>query len=98
MTKIGEVNKTRTKLDIEATVISLTEPRTVNLRAGGSSTVCDAIIKDPTGTMKLALWDSQIKMVKEGSEIKIENGYVTEFKGECVLNVGKFGRLGVIEF
>lgn len=88
-----------TKLDtIEGTIESISEPRTVNLKAGGQAQVADAIIKDDTGQIKLTLWDAQIKMVKAGSKVTVENGYINSFKGENSLNVGKYGKLNVVEF
>ncbi len=88
-----------TKLDtVEGTVESISEPRTVNLKAGGQAQVADAILKDETGQIKLTLWDAQIKMVKAGSKVTVENGYINSFKGENSLNVGKYGKLNVVEF
>ncbi len=88
-----------TKLDtVEGTVESISEPRTVNLKAGGQAQVADAILKDETGQIKLTLWDAQIKMVKAGSKVTVENGYINSFKGENSLNVGKYGKLNIVEF
>ena len=39
-----------------------------------------------------------IKMVKAGSKVSVENGYINSFKGENSLNVGKYGKLNVVEF
>lgn len=77
---------------------SISEPRTVNLKTGGQAQVADAILKDETGQIKLTLWDAQIKMVKQGSKVRIENGYISTFRGENSLNVGKYGKLEVLEF
>ena len=88
-----------TKLDtVEGTIESISEPRTVNLKAGGQAQVADAVLKDDTGQIKLTLWDAQIKMVKAGSKVTVENGYINSFKGENSLNVGKYGKLNVVEF
>ena len=88
-----------TKLDtVEGTIESISEPRTVNLKAGGQAQVADAVLKDETGQIKLTLWDAQIKMVKAGSKVSVENGYINSFKGENSLNVGKYGKLNVVEF
>ena len=88
-----------TKLDtVEGTIESIGEPRTVNLKAGGQAQVADAVIKDDTGEIKLTLWDAQIKMVKAGSKVTVENGYINSFKGENSLNVGKYGKLNIVEF
>lgn len=99
MTTIDQLNKPQNRLEpVEGTIDSISEPRTVNLKTGGEAKVADAILKDDTGQIKLTLWDAQIKMVKSGSKVRIENGYITNFKGENSLNVGKYGKLTVIEF
>jgi replication factor A1 len=99
MTNINQLRSGMTKLDtVEGTIESISEPRTVNLKAGGQAQVADAILKDETGQIKLTLWDAQIKMVKAGSKITVENGYINSFKGENSLNVGKYGKLNVVEF
>ena len=99
MTTISQLRSGMTRLDtVEGTIDSVGEPRTVNLRAGGQAQVADAVLKDDTGQIKLTLWDAQIKMVKSGSKVSIENGYINSFKGENSLNVGKYGKLNIIEF
>ena len=99
MTTINQLRSGMTRLDtVEGTIDSIGEPRTVNLRTGGQAQVADAILKDDTGQIKLTLWDAQIKMVKAGSKVTVENGYINSFKGENSLNVGKYGKLNVIEF
>jgi replication factor A1 len=99
MTSINQLRSGMTKLDtVEGTIESIGEPRTVNLKAGGQAQVVDAILKDETGQIKLTLWDAQIKMVKAGSKITVENGYINSFKGENSLNVGKYGKLNIVEF
>jgi len=96
---IDQLNKLQNRLEpIEGVIDSIGEPRTVNLRTGGQAQVADAVLKDDTGQIKLTLWDAQIKMVKPGSKVKIENGYISSFRGENSLNVGKYGKLSVIEF
>ena len=99
MPTIDQLTRPQNRLEpIEGAIDSISEPRTVNLRTGGQAQVADAILKDETGQIKLTLWDAQIKMVKPGSKVKIENGYISSFKGENSLNVGKYGKLSVLEF
>ena len=99
MPSIDQLNRPQNKLEpIEGVIESISEPRTVNLKTGGQAQVADAQLKDETGQIKLSLWDAQIKMVKQGSKVRIENGYISTFRGENALNVGKFGKLVVLEF
>jgi len=94
---IGELANDMRHVTVEGTVEKITEPRTVNLRTGGSAQVADAIIADNTGNIKLSLWDDQIKMIKEGDKILIENGYTQAFRGENSLNIGRYGKLTVLD-
>ena len=50
---------------------------------------------DETGCVYLTLWDDNIEKVGEGATIKIGNGYVTLFRGNMRLNVGRYGTLEI---
>jgi replication factor A1 len=82
------------KVDVEAKVVEKGDPREVKSRYSDDLLkVADAQIADETGSIKLTLWNEQIDQVAEGDNIKIENGYITSFKSEIQLNIGKFGKL-----
>lgn len=57
--------------------------------------IADATVADDTASIKLTLWNEQIDQVDVDNIIKIENGYVTSFRGEIQLNVGKFGKMTI---
>ncbi len=95
--KIQELTNDMRHVTIEGLIEKISEPRTVNLRAGGSALVADAEISDDTGKIKLSLWDDQIRMVKEGDKILIENGYTQSFRGENSLNIGRYGKITVLD-
>jgi len=84
------------RVDITANIVEKSSTREVRSRYKDETYhVADAIINDGTGTIKLTLWNEQIDQVKVNDTVKIENGYVTSFKGEIQLNVGKYGKLTV---
>ena len=83
------------RVEITAKVQELSEPRDVTTRTGEQSRVATAVVSDESGTVKLTLWNEQIDQVKVNSNVKIENGYVTSFRGETQLNVGRYGKLTV---
>ena len=84
------------RVTVEAKVVEKGETREVRSRYKDETyQVADAIIADETGSIKLTLWNEQIEQVHVDNKVKIENGYVTSFKGEVQLNVGKFGKLTV---
>ena len=90
---ISELKAGMRNVSVTGRIESVGEPRTVNLRAGGTNTVADAIISDETGSIKLSLWGDDINKVQPGDRVLIENGYVNTFKGENSISVGKFGSL-----
>ena len=94
--KINELRDGMRRVDIEAKVIQKSETREVSSRwTNENYRVADATIEDETGTITLTLWNEQIDQVNVDNTVKIENGYVTSFKGEIQLNVGKFGTMTV---
>lgn len=95
--KIADLKGEQSRVDVEGEVIEKGDVRTVNLRAGGTSTVADATIRDDSGTIKLSLWGEQINSVDVGDKIKIENGYTKAFRGEVQLNIGRYGKLSKSE-
>ncbi|HKU48968.1 MAG TPA: DNA-binding protein [Nitrososphaera sp.] len=94
--KISELKAGMRNVSVTAKVDSVGEPRTVNLKAGGTNNVADAIISDDSGSMKLSLWGEDINKVRAGDTVSIENGYINTFKGENSINIGKFGKLNKV--
>jgi replication factor A1 len=91
--KISELKAGMRNVSITGKIDSVGEPRTVNLKAGGTNDVADAIISDESGSIKLSLWGDDINKVRAGDRVSIENGYINTFKGENSINIGKFGKL-----
>jgi replication factor A1 len=84
------------RVNVEAKVVEKGNPREVMSRYKDETyTVADAVVADETGSIKLTLWNEQIDQVNVNDKIKVENGYVTSFKGEIQLNVGRYGTLTV---
>jgi replication factor A1 len=94
--KIKELRDGMKRVNVKATVTEKSDPREVMSRFKDQTyRVATAIVTDETGTVKLTLWNDQIEMVNVNDTVRIENGYVTSFRGEIQLNVGKFGTLTV---
>jgi len=95
--KIKELKDGMRRVDVTARVIEKSEPREVRSRYGDQMLrVADAMLSDDTGTIKLTLWNEQIDQVDVNNSVRIDNGYVTTFRGEIQLNVGRYGKLSVI--
>jgi replication factor A1 len=92
--KISELKAGMRNVSVDAKVDSVGEPRTVNLKSGGTNTVADAIVSDESGvSIKLSLWGDDINKIQAGDRISVENAYINTFKGENSISVGKFGKM-----
>ena len=90
--KISELNIGQGNVIVEGTIKEIGETRTFN-KFGRDLSVANAILKDDSGSIKLTLWNNDIKRFKNDDIIKISNGYVNEFQGEKQLTSGKFGSI-----
>lgn len=94
--KIKELRNGMKRVNVVAKVIEKSDPREVISRYKDEVyRVATAMISDETGTIKLTLWNDQIDQVNVNDTVKIENGYITTFRGEIQLNVGRYGKLSV---
>jgi hypothetical protein len=85
------------KVNLQAKVVHIEEPRLVHTQFGNSALLANAIVEDETGKIKLCLWDQQVKSVTVGDKIQLNNASVSVFKGEKQLRLGKTGALTVTE-
>ena len=94
--KIKELRNGMKNVSVQAKVVEKSEAREVVSRFKDETyRVANAIIADETGSIKLTLWNEQINKVNVNDTVKVENGYVTSFRGEIQLNIGKYGNLTV---
>jgi replication factor A1 len=92
--KVGELTPQSRAVNVTAKVVSKSEIREIPMgRDGSAHKVCDALVGDETGVVYLTLWDDNITKVNDGDTLRVENGYVTLFKGNMRLNIGKYGKL-----
>ena len=96
--KVGELTPQSRAVNVTAKVVSKSEIRDIPMgRDGSAHKVCDALVGDETGSVYLTLWDDNIEKVNEDETLRIENGYVTLFKGNMRLNIGKYGKMAIAE-
>jgi replication factor A1 len=96
--KVGELTPQSRAVNVTAKVVSKSEIRDIPMgRDGSAHRVCDALVGDETGSIYLTLWDDNIEKVNEEDTLRIENGYVTLFKGNMRLNIGKYGKMATAE-
>lgn len=93
---IKDVKPNTGSVTLVAEVIKKDSPRSFE-KFGKSGRVCNAILKDATGSITLTLWNDDVDKVKVGDTIKLENGWCSEYKGERQVSTGKLGRIEVME-
>ena len=95
---IKDAKNMRSGINLKAKVKEKKEPRTVNLKRGGTTEVCDATMTDIDDTgdeINLTLWGDEIKSVNVGDIIVITNGYSSEFRGTVSISKGKYGKMEI---
>ena len=84
------------KVLVKGRIDEIGEPRQVTSKYNDETfTVADALLADEHGTIKVSLWNEEIDSVNPGDKVTIENGYITSFRGEIQLNIGKYGTMRV---
>jgi OB-fold nucleic acid binding domain. len=94
--KVKDMKKGMNNISATLKVISKENERIVQTKYG-ETRVSNAIVEDDTGRINLTLWRDQIDKVNVGDIIKIEGGFITEFKGQLNINVAKSGKITVIK-
>ena len=74
-------------------VLNISEPKQITTSLGVEHEILEAEVGDETGSIALVLWDEKIIPIKVGDTLQIENGFVTSFKGEWRVNVGRYGEV-----
>lgn len=87
-TKIINLKPGMENISINVRVIESIGVRTINTKAG-VRTLGEYIVGDESGRVKLVVWGSKAASLTSGDSISIKNAWVTTFKGEVQLNVGK---------
>ena len=94
--KVENLTPRSRRVSLTAKIVSVNPVREVASRKDGSThKVGEFQIGDETGVVLLTLWDADIEKVKEGDTVEIGNGYITLFRGQMRVNIGKFGTLAI---
>lgn len=94
-TKIINLSTSSKNVELTGEVRQIGNIREVSTRYGPSKVV-DAIIEDETGEITLVVWGDLTEKIHEGSKVKVTKSYVSEWNGKLQLNVGRFGKVLVL--
>ncbi|MFB0567058.1 MAG: OB-fold nucleic acid binding domain-containing protein [Candidatus Bathyarchaeia archaeon] len=93
---IRDLKPGMSSVNIKVTVSKISKPKQITTGKGIKHEIVEVEVKDETGTMMLVLWDEKAISLKVGDILRIENGFVTSFKGKWRINVGKYGEIAKI--
>lgn len=94
---IGDLRVGMRRVNVTGVIESISEVREVQSRFTGKlHKVATATLSDETGKIDLVLWDDQISQVSVGNQVKVENGYVSRFRGRKQLSIGRYGKITVV--
>jgi replication factor A1 len=91
--KVSELKAGTGNVDIQGELVSKEEGRDVITKFGKKTRVANATLKDDSGEITLSLWGDDADTFAQGDTVKIEKGWVSEYKGNLQLSAGKFGKI-----
>ena len=83
-------------VNVLAKIIEIPPTKEVTTRWGSRACVSNVKIADETGSIRLSLWNDQIKMVNIGDEIEIKNCSVARYAENLQLRLSKRSTISVI--
>ncbi|MDP3734489.1 MAG: hypothetical protein Q8R37_04625 [Nanoarchaeota archaeon] len=93
--EIKDINANQGNIDLVAEIVTKEDARSFE-KFGKTGRVCNAMIKDGSGQIKLTLWNDDIDKVNVNDKIHLQNGWCSEFRGEKQLSAGKFGKIEIV--
>jgi replication factor A1 len=94
--KIGSIKPEMRNLEVVGEIVDIGEKMEIETRFG-PATITPAVLRDETGSIRLNLWRWQAGMVKKGDRIMLVNAFVRTFKGNMELNIGRDGKIIVLD-
>ena len=76
-----------------AIVLSAPPKREVRLKTGEVTNLQELLLGDETGEIKFTVWGEMCDRFSVGDRLDISNAYVTTFRGNNSISVGKFGKV-----
>ncbi len=84
--------KANSNATIAATITAISPVRDVTTMRGPSR-VADATLQDETGTITLTLWGDDTQRFSVGQKVRINDGWVKEYRGKLQVSMGRSGTI-----
>lgn len=93
---ISELKAGMNNLTLTAKVASVADPRQIQTKFGGMTTMTEVQLQDDSGTIRLPLWGQQSEGIEEGQMVQLEGAFTKEFKGNVELGLGRGGKIKAV--
>jgi len=91
--KVHELKPGMQHVNMEVKVLNVSKPKQVVAGRGVTHEILEVEVGDETGSIMLVLWDEKVIPLEAGDVLRIENGFVSSYRGNWRLNVGRFGKV-----
>jgi len=95
--KIRDLKVGMKRINLKARVLAISRPQQALTKYNTYVVLANATLTDETGTVKLTPWNGRINSLSVNDIVEIENANVTAYKGETQLQIGRQGKIRVIE-
>ena len=94
--RISELQNEQKNVNIGGVVTYIGQTRDVSLKSGNVEKVTTITVQDDSGSIPVNIWGSIIEKIKINSEIRLEKGYIDEFRNQIQFNLGYYGKLFIL--
>jgi len=94
--RISELQNEQKNVNIGGVVTYVGQTRDVSLKSGNIEKVTTITVQDDSGSVPVNIWGSIIEKIKLNSEIRLEKGYINEFRNQIQFNLGYYGKLFIL--
>jgi len=93
--KIANISLGSKNIAVTGEIIEIGEVREVNTRYGMTKVV-ETLIEDETGKISMTVWGEMIDKIREGDKIRVKKAYASEWNNRMQINIGRFGKLIIL--
>ena len=98
--KIGDLKPGMEGVNLRVRILQLQPLREITTRLGRFHKLVDGLVEDASGRMSITFWDDRIEAledIKPGDLIEVRNCFISSFRGERSINVGRDSQIRKIE-
>ena len=97
--KLSELRPGMEELELKVRLLDLNESREVETYSGLKHTIVEGKVTDGTDTLDFTVWNEAIEKldkIKPGDNIQLLNAFITSYKGDLAVNIGRESEINKI--